>query len=174
MLLITTFVELRVVARRCRLWAGCPHAVSGRPIILHTCHAMPMPCCAMAVRSRFQNSMVVAWHRRGMGMACVNQTRPHCVNQMGKTQSKPFVAGERQGNSMVCVNPPLGERRCRSLRKTAVKRGSVDYVSRLRVQLGTCTDQSSYPKINSNQQLIPSPQLHRFRDLLPEGIHSFV
>jgi len=27
--------------------------------------------------------MVRAWH--GRGMASVNQTRPHCVNQMGKT-----------------------------------------------------------------------------------------
>jgi hypothetical protein len=31
-------------------------------------------------------------------MACVNQTRPHCVNQMGKTQSNPLA--ERHGNSM--------------------------------------------------------------------------
>jgi hypothetical protein len=37
-------------------------------------------------------------------MVCVNQTRPHCVNQMGKTQSKPLAeqhgrgtAGERHG-----------------------------------------------------------------------------
>jgi hypothetical protein len=36
------------------------------------------------------NGMVVAWH--GRGMACVNQTRPHCVNQMGKTQYKALVA----------------------------------------------------------------------------------
>jgi hypothetical protein len=28
-------------------------------------------------------------------MVCVNQTRPHCVNQMGKTQFKPLV--ERHG-----------------------------------------------------------------------------
>jgi hypothetical protein len=28
-------------------------------------------------------------------MACVNQTRPHCVNQIGKTQSKP--SAERHG-----------------------------------------------------------------------------
>jgi hypothetical protein len=35
----------------------------------------------------------------------VNQTRPHCVNQTGKTQSKPLA--ERHGNGMVCVNPPL-------------------------------------------------------------------
>jgi hypothetical protein len=26
------------------------------------------------------------------GMASVNQTRPHCVNQMGKTHSKPLAA----------------------------------------------------------------------------------
>jgi hypothetical protein len=34
--------------------------------------------------------MVRAWH--GRGMASVNQTRPHCVNQMGKTHSKPLEA----------------------------------------------------------------------------------
>jgi hypothetical protein len=28
-------------------------------------------------------------------MVCVNQTRPHCVNQMGKKQSKPLA--ERHG-----------------------------------------------------------------------------
>jgi hypothetical protein len=37
--------------------------------------------------------MFVAWH--GNGMACVNQTQPHCVNKMGKTQSK-YLA-ERHG-----------------------------------------------------------------------------
>ena len=35
-----------------------------RPCLIHTCH----------------------------GMASVNQTRPHCVNQMGKTHSKPLMA----------------------------------------------------------------------------------
>jgi hypothetical protein len=101
MLLITTFVELRVVAGRSRTQAGRPQAVSGRPMLSHTCHAMPMPSCAVALRSRFQNGMVVAWH--GRGMACVNQTRPHCVNQMRKTQSKPLMARHgtaRQGNGM--------------------------------------------------------------------------
>jgi hypothetical protein len=49
-----------------------------------------MPWCAVALRSRFQNGMIMAWH--GRGMACVNQTRPHCVNQMGRTQSNPFLA----------------------------------------------------------------------------------
>jgi hypothetical protein len=42
--------------------------------------------------------MVRAW--RGRGMASVNQTRPHCVNQMGKTQCKPLVT--RHGHGMLC------------------------------------------------------------------------
>jgi hypothetical protein len=57
---------------------------------------MPMPRGAVALRSRFQNGMVVAWR----GMACVNETPPHCVNQMVKTLSG--IAW--QGNGMVCVN----------------------------------------------------------------------
>jgi hypothetical protein len=88
MLLIPTFVELRVVAGRSRTPASHPHAVSGRPMLIHTCHAVPMPRCDVALRSRFQHGTVVARH--GRGMACVNQIRPHCVNQMGNTQSKLF------------------------------------------------------------------------------------
>jgi hypothetical protein len=72
-----------------------------------------IPCCspAVALRGRFQKGIFVAW--QGNGMACVNPTRPHCVNQMGKAQSKSLVkrhgremAWERHGNGMVCVNPP--------------------------------------------------------------------
>ena len=73
MLLITVFVELRVVAGRSITRAGSPQAVSRRP------------CCAVALRR-------TAWSEHGMGpawawhgMASVNQTRPHCVNQIGKT-----------------------------------------------------------------------------------------
>jgi hypothetical protein len=57
-------MELRVVAGISRKRAGLPHALSGRPILIRTCHAMPMPMprCAVALRSRFQNGMVVAWH----------------------------------------------------------------------------------------------------------------
>ena len=47
--------------------------------------------------------MVGAWH--GHGMASVNQTRPHCVNQMGKTHFKPLAA--RHGHGMLCVDRPL-------------------------------------------------------------------
>jgi hypothetical protein len=90
MLLLTTFVELRVIAGRSRTRAGRPHAVSGRPMLIHICLATPMPRCAVALWSRFQNDMIVAWHVHGM--ACVNQTRPRCVNQMGKTQSKYLAA----------------------------------------------------------------------------------
>ena len=47
--------------------------------------------------------MAREWH--GHGMASVNQTRPHCVNQMGKTHYKPLAA--RHGHGMLCVNRPL-------------------------------------------------------------------
>jgi hypothetical protein len=97
MLLVTTFVELRVVAWKRRTRAGRSHIVSGRQMLIHTCHAMPCQCRAVALRSRFQNGMVVAWN--GRGMACVNQTRPHCVYQMGKTQSKPLAAGNWRGTA---------------------------------------------------------------------------
>jgi hypothetical protein len=81
-------------------------------MLIHTCHAhiAPMPRCAAALRIRFQNDMAMAWY--GRGMACVNQTRPHCLDQMGKnTISKPLAARQGKvtawaphGNGMVCVN----------------------------------------------------------------------
>jgi hypothetical protein len=59
----------------------------------------------MALRGRFQKGIFVAW--QGNGMVCMNQTRPHCVNQMEKTQFKALAerhgmgtAGEQQGNGM--------------------------------------------------------------------------
>ena len=39
--------------------------------------------------------MVGAW--RVHVMASVNQTRPHCVNQMGKTNSKSLAARHGRG-----------------------------------------------------------------------------
>jgi len=66
------------------------------------CHAMhmPRPCHALTMpffwRPRHGQSM--AWARHGHGMASVNQTRPHRVNQMGKTHSKPLAAWHFQGN----------------------------------------------------------------------------
>ena len=50
MLLLTTLVELHVVAGRSQTQAGSPQAVSR------------WPCCAVALRRR-------AWSEHGMGMA---------------------------------------------------------------------------------------------------------
>jgi len=85
MLLITIFVELCVVAGRSRMQAGSPQAVSWLLLL----------CCGLE-----KNGMVRAWH--GHGMAGVNQTRPHCVNQMGKTHSKPLVARHGCGMGTAC------------------------------------------------------------------------
>ena len=63
-------------------------------------------CCGLE-----KNGMVRAWH--GRCMASGNQTRPHCVNQIRKTHSKPLAARHgrgmewaRHGNGMLCVNRP--------------------------------------------------------------------
>src|SRR5215468_8634215 len=80
LLLITNFLELRVVAERRRKLAGRrSYAVR-----------MPSPCREPAVKGIF-----MAGERHGNGMVCVTQTRPHCVNQMGKSQFKPLA--ERHG-----------------------------------------------------------------------------
>jgi len=103
MLLITIFVELRVVAGRSRTRAGSPQAVSRRP------------CCAVALRrtTRSGHGMGAAWAWHGHGIASVNQTRPDCVNQMGKTRSRPFearhgreTAWARHGHGTLCVSRP--------------------------------------------------------------------
>jgi len=52
---------------------------------------------AVLCRGLEKNGMVRAWH--GRCMASVNQTRPHCVNHMGKTQSKPLAARHGRGTA---------------------------------------------------------------------------
>jgi hypothetical protein len=110
MLLITTFVELRVIAGRSRTRAGRPHAVSGRPMLIHTClaHAHAALCLGLEKSLSERHGRGMARARYGRDMVCVNQTRPHCVTQMGKTQSKLLaarhgrgMAWERHGNGMV-------------------------------------------------------------------------
>ena len=100
-----------------------------RPCLIHTCHPAPMPCSGHAVllkamaqhgrlstavlcRGLEKNGMARAWH--GRGMASVNQTRPQCINQMGKTHSKPLAARHGRGTAwalyghdMLFVNRPL-------------------------------------------------------------------
>ena len=52
---------------------------------------------AVLCRGLEKNGMVRAWH--GRGIASVNQTRPHCVNQMEKAHSKPFAARHARGTA---------------------------------------------------------------------------
>ena len=85
-----------------------------RPCLIHTCRAAPMPCSDYAVLLKAtaqygrretailccgleKNGMVGAWH--GRGMTSVNLTRPHCVNQTGKTNSKPSAARHGRGTA---------------------------------------------------------------------------
>ena len=67
-------------------------------------------CCGLE-----KNGMIGAWHGHGHGMASVNQTRPHCVNQVGKTHYKTLAAWHGRGTAwlqhrhgMLCVNRTLG------------------------------------------------------------------
>jgi hypothetical protein len=70
-----------------------------------TCHLRTadadshMPCHAPAVMCRGLEKSL--WECHDRGVACVNQTRLYCVNQVGKTQSKPLMA--RHGRGMRTV-----------------------------------------------------------------------
>ena len=68
-ILMTTFVELRVVAGRSRNWAGRPQAVSRRPMLIHTCHAEPMPPSCCAVPWPWEVAFRTAWSEHGRGAA---------------------------------------------------------------------------------------------------------
>jgi hypothetical protein len=59
------------------------------------CRSHVALCCGLEKSLSERHGRGMAWERHGRGMACVNQTRPHCVNQMGKTQFKPLA--ERHG-----------------------------------------------------------------------------
>jgi hypothetical protein len=71
----------------CRLWTTDANS----HIPCHT-YAAPVPRCAVDFRSRFQNGTGATWH-------CVNQTRTHCINQMGKTPYKPLAARHGRGTA---------------------------------------------------------------------------
>jgi hypothetical protein len=75
---ITIFVELRMVAGRRRTRADS----------LST---------DVLCRGFEKKGMVRAGH--GCGIARINQTRPRCVNQMGKTHSKPLAARHGRGTA---------------------------------------------------------------------------
>jgi hypothetical protein len=60
-------------------------------------HATPMPHCSVALRSRFHNGMVVAWH--GHGMACESNTAALCKSN-GKDTIYTLSGMDWQGNGM--------------------------------------------------------------------------
>ena len=76
-------------------------------------HALTMPFFSRPQHSMAVDGNALLWpreERHGQSMASVNQTRPHCVNQMGKTHSKPLAvwhgrgtAWSRHGSGMLCV-----------------------------------------------------------------------
>jgi hypothetical protein len=69
------------ILRQCRTLAGRPHAVSGRPIIIHTYHAVPLPrTCRGLERSlseRHIRAMAGERHGKMHGM-CVSITAAQC------------------------------------------------------------------------------------------------
>ena len=71
------------------------------PIWLHSVAVSDshLPCRAHAMlwHCRSSQGHGTAWH--GRGVASVNQTRPHCVNQMGKTHSKPLATRHGRGTA---------------------------------------------------------------------------
>ena len=80
-------------------------------------HAMLRPCRSSQGHGTARPSLdgrAVLWpSEEKHGMASVNQIRPHCVNQVGKTHSKPLAARHgrgkawaRYGHGMLCVNRP--------------------------------------------------------------------
>jgi hypothetical protein len=96
LLLVTAFVEIRVVAGRSRKWIGHSYAVSGRPMLIQTYLAVPMPLLSRAVPWPWDVFFRTAWSWHGRGKAwkrhgiCESNTA-HWANQMGKTQSKPLA-----------------------------------------------------------------------------------
>jgi hypothetical protein len=63
LLLVTTFVELRVVAGRSRAPARRPHAVSGRPMLIHTSHAAVCRAVPWTLEVAFRTAW--SWHGKG-------------------------------------------------------------------------------------------------------------
>jgi hypothetical protein len=60
-------------------------------------HTNPLICRTSSsdisgYRADFQEGHGTVGEWQGRGMACVNQTLPHCVNQIGKTRSKHLSA----------------------------------------------------------------------------------
>ena len=80
----------------CRAYAA-PMPCSDHSVILKATEEYSRLSTAVLWCGLENKCMVGAWH--GHGMASVNHTRPHCVNQMGKTHSKPLAARHGMGTA---------------------------------------------------------------------------
>ena len=99
-----------------RVWFTLTMPFSGHAVLLK----------ATAQHGRRETAVLWPWEERhGHGMANVNQTRPHCANQMGKTHSKPLAARHGRGTAWEChamcesaftvlVDSPSTPRQCHS------------------------------------------------------------
>jgi hypothetical protein len=76
------------------------HAVLLKTTAHHDRRETAMLFCGLEKKGMFR-----AWH--GRGVASVNQTRPHCVKQMGKTHSKLLAA--RHGRGMAWTRHAMRE-----------------------------------------------------------------
>jgi hypothetical protein len=76
----------------CRLWTA--DANSHMP-----CHAHAALCRGLEKSLSEQHGRRMARAQHGRGMLCVIQTRLHCVNQMGKTQSKSLATRHCRGTA---------------------------------------------------------------------------
>jgi hypothetical protein len=78
-MLLINFLELGVVAGISQMLADRQYAVT----LPRSCHGLEKSLSERHIR----------------GMVCVNQTWPHCVNQMGKTQSKALAEWHGRGTA---------------------------------------------------------------------------
>ena len=80
-----------------RVWFTVAMPCSDHAVLLKVTAQHGRLLTAVLYCSLEKNGMVGAWH--GHGMETVNQTWPHCVNQMGKTHSKPLAAQHGRGTA---------------------------------------------------------------------------
>jgi len=79
------------------------HSVNWKGEFTHTIscrrRAPTILCCDLEKSLLEQHGRSMAGARHGHGMVFVNQTRPHSVNQMGKTRSKPMATRYGRGTA---------------------------------------------------------------------------
>jgi hypothetical protein len=76
----------------CRLWMADAH--SHIP-----CRSHAELCRGLEKSISEGHGRGMAWEQHGRGMACVNQTWPHYVKQMGKTKSTPLAGWHSRGTA---------------------------------------------------------------------------